>query len=124
MATPAPVPIGDPQFVKNAKFLEDQVSAGIEVSGQNVPAVAFAIAGNQPFPTDVVHVGSLPARVSGETGSIRFTGDKGVVSFKGGAGVKAGLGAYTRASALLADLDPDNSFLTGVGLPQDGIARY
>ena len=121
---PALIPTGPVKFSKDGKFLEDKVAAGIEVAADNVAGMATAILQNQPFPSETVHVASLAAHVSGDAGSLKFGSGRGAVSFRGGAGVKAGFGAYSKASALLADLDPDDSILNGLGLPEAGVARY
>lgn len=117
-------PAGDFKFSKDGKFLENKVSASIQVTASNVPGLALAIQNDTNFPADVVNIAKVTAKVAGGTGSIGFDGGKGTVSFDGSAGANAGFGAYAKASDLLKDLDPNDAILSGVTLPSSGVARF
>ncbi|MBM3723866.1 MAG: hypothetical protein FJW40_00365 [Acidobacteria bacterium] len=125
MSAPAPDPektLSTFKFKRNAKFLKDAVSAGVNVELPKDKAM-LAVAAGGPFPRAQFTLGSL--KVSAEGGrDLTFLSGRGTVAFKASAGASAGIGVYPNPEPLIAALNLDENLPGGLALPADETGHY
>src|SRR5262245_36499059 len=109
-------------FSKDGKFLENKIAVNFKLRVPADSLLTLALASTDPLPPGTIKVVESSARISGDTGDVKFGEGQGVVSFKGGAGAGGAIGVYDSAADLLRDLDPDRKMLEGLTLNADGAA--
>lgn len=109
-------------FTKDGQFLDDQVSAVIEVSASE--AAAAFLKADEPFPNGTRRVGSLSVNVHGNPGAIKFGGAQGTVTFS--AQGSSSIGVYDNIADLLKDLAPDSDkeALQGLTIDAPGATQF
>jgi hypothetical protein len=111
------------KFERNKSFLIAGSASGIEITATKDPAIAAALANNQPFPPGDVKLGDIS--VKGEAGKdIGFAGKKGSVGFKASVEAHAGLAVYFNPNELVDALDLNEKISPGLNLSSDSDFLY
>ena len=123
MSTSLPFPGKQFAFTKDGKFLDNQASAGINVTA-NAEA-AMILAANTPFPAGTTTVGTLSANLGGNPGDLKFPSGQGVVSFSAAASTNSRLAVYGSSSDLIKDLSTANQqAIDGLTLDAAGATQF
>jgi hypothetical protein len=128
MATPLPIDFqeGTIRFRKSGSLLENRLGIDIEIDASSDREVLKALKenGRLPLNRDRVRLGALKVGLTSAEESLRFEGGRGAITFKGGAAFQKGLGIYSNAALMLADLGLDNHDLASIDFTARDVERW
>src|SRR5215510_10108179 len=111
-------------FKKNGAFLQGNADANITIDAKDSVTITTALRNDTTFPPGTLHLGTVTAKASVDSGDIEFDGGKGTVSFSKGGSANGRLGVYSDAADLIGDLTGNSSSLEGLNFGDPSIHRY